>query len=257
MIIPKIIHYCWFGGNEKPAVVKKCIESWKKVCPNWEIREWNEENFDVNVVPYMKEAYDVKKWAFVSDIARLLVIYQYGGVYLDTDVELLESIDVWTEKDAFFIFESNRNIASGLGFGAEKGHKAIKAMLNYYEGKHFIINGKAKLIPCPAGNTNALVSEYKNFERNGLTQYFDGIQVLSYSDYSQKAFHYGTATWVENKEIRKSTYKETRLKLILRDYRAFKIIEKCFGKKVVDIYTFIAYDLMEMGIWYYFKRIFF
>lgn len=78
-MIPKIIHYCWFGGNEKPDIVRMCIESWKKFCPDWEIREWNETNFDVSVVPYMKEAYEMKKWAFVSDIARLLIIYQSGG----------------------------------------------------------------------------------------------------------------------------------------------------------------------------------
>lgn len=78
-MIPKIIHYCWFGGNEKPDIIKKCIESWKKFCPDWEIKEWNETNFDVNAVPYMKEAYEMKKWAFVSDIARLLIVYQSGG----------------------------------------------------------------------------------------------------------------------------------------------------------------------------------
>lgn len=81
-MIPKIIHYCWFGGNPKPEIVNRCIESWRKFCPDWEIREWNETNFDVNAVTYMKEAYDMKKWAFVSDIARLLIIYQSGGSIL-------------------------------------------------------------------------------------------------------------------------------------------------------------------------------
>lgn len=77
--IPKVIHYCWFGKNEKPDIVKKCIASWKKYCSDWEIKEWNEDNFDVTSIPYMKEAYEAKKWAFVSDVARLLIIYQSGG----------------------------------------------------------------------------------------------------------------------------------------------------------------------------------
>lgn len=78
-MIPKIIHYCWFGGNEKPDIVKRCIDSWYKFCPDWEIVEWNETNFDINAVPYMKEAYEQGKWAFVSDVARLLIVYQSGG----------------------------------------------------------------------------------------------------------------------------------------------------------------------------------
>lgn len=175
---------------------------------------------------------------------------------MDTDVELLEPLDAWMEQEAFFVFESSRNVASGLGFGAVREHNAVKAMLNFYEGKHFVINGKAKMIPCPAGNTDALVNEYKNFKRNGLTQEFDGIQILSSSDYSQKAVHHGTATWVDGYEKRKSPYKETKLKTILRDYKIFDFIEKYFGKKVVDIYTFTVYDLLEMGIGYYFRRIF-
>lgn len=94
-MIPKVIHYCWFGGKEKPELVKKCIDSWKKYCPDWEIYEWNETNFDISLVVYMKEAYEMKKWAFVSDVARLMIIYLNGGVYLDTDVELTGSIETW------------------------------------------------------------------------------------------------------------------------------------------------------------------
>ena len=159
------------------------------------------------------------------------------------------------EQDAFFIFESNRNVASGLGFGAIRKHCAIKAMLDFYEGKHFVINGKAKLIPCPAGNTDALVNEYKNFKRNGQTQVVDGVQILSCSDYAQKAVHHGAATWVDGYVKKETKYKETKLKMYLRDYTTFEFIEKHFGKKVVTIYTFIAYDLLEMGIGYYLKRI--
>lgn len=254
-MIPKVIHYCWFGENKKPDIVIKCIESWKKFCPDWEIHEWNENNFDVLSVPYMKEAYEKKKWAFVSDVARLLIIYQSGGVYLDTDVELLNSIEPWINNEAFYIFESSRNISTGLGFGAVKGHDSVKAMLDYYEGKHFVINGKTKMIPCPAGNTESLASRYFDFKRNGCTQQIGYVRVLSYSDYSLRAKHHGFATWVEGPIVGKKPYKETKLKMYLRDNRAFEFVEKKLGKRITNVYTFFVYDFLEMGIRYYLKRL--
>ena len=87
--IPKVIHYCWFGGNPKSEIILKCISSWKKFCPEYQIVEWNEQNFDVNAIPFMRDAYRAKKWAFVSDVARLKILYEHGGIYMDTDVELL------------------------------------------------------------------------------------------------------------------------------------------------------------------------
>lgn len=92
-MIPKIIHYCWFGGKEKPESAQKCIRSWKKFFPDYEIKEWNESNFDVNMIPYTKAAYEAKKYAFVSDFARFWVLYHYGGVYFDTDVEVIRNMD--------------------------------------------------------------------------------------------------------------------------------------------------------------------
>ena len=119
MKIPKVIHYCWFGGNPKPKLVQKCIHSWKKYCPDYEIIEWNESNFDISSCPlYVRQAYDVKKWAFVSDYARLKIIHTCGGIYLDTDVELIKSLDSLLEYNAFFGFEDGKYVATGLGFGA-------------------------------------------------------------------------------------------------------------------------------------------
>ena len=106
--IPKVIHYFWFGNNPKPKIVKKCIASWKKVCPDYEIKEWNESNFDVNICDYTREAYEAKMWGFVSDYARLWVIYRYGGFYLDTDVELIRSLDTLRQNKTFFASDSLR-----------------------------------------------------------------------------------------------------------------------------------------------------
>ena len=91
--IPKVIHYCWFGGHEKPKLINKCLETWKRYLKDYEIMEWNEENFNIDICSFTKEAYEDKKWAFVSDYCRLWVLYNYGGIYLDTDIEILKPLD--------------------------------------------------------------------------------------------------------------------------------------------------------------------
>lgn len=98
-MIEKVIHYCWFGGAEKNEIILTCIESWKKFCPDYKIIEWNENNFDINMCDFIKEAYENKKWVFVSDFVRLYVLYNYGGIYLDTDVELMDSLDEWENSN--------------------------------------------------------------------------------------------------------------------------------------------------------------
>ena len=155
-MIPKIIHYCWVGNAPKPKSVLYCIESWKKFCPDYEIREWNESNYDFTKNKYMKQAYEAKKWGFVPDYARLDIIYEYGGIYLDTDVELIKNLDNFLENPAFLAYQDSKYIATGLGFGAEKGNKIIKCMLDDYKNCHFCINGEMDLTPCPVRNTNVI-----------------------------------------------------------------------------------------------------
>ena len=132
----KKIHYCWFGGNQKPEIVQKCINSWKEKCPNYEIVEWNENNFDINSCDYVREAYNAKKWAFVSDYCRFWVLYNYGGIYLDTDVELIKSID--NLPDAFVGFENQTTVASGLIRGALPNDEICRLMLESYRIDHFL-----------------------------------------------------------------------------------------------------------------------
>lgn len=257
-MIPKKIHYCWFGGNPKPEIIETCIASWHAFCPDWEIVEWNESNYDVSAYPYMQEAYEAKKWAFVSDVARLDIVAKHGGVYLDTDVELLAPIDELVQQDAFYIFETERNIATGLGFGAAAGHPTVTAMLRYYEGRSFLKNGKPDLTPCPANNTEMLLTVCPSLVRNGCHQVAGDVLVLSQGDYSRLMKHYGTASWTDNPNLdqkRQHVYKDTRLKRFLRQPKRFDFIEKNFGRKAVKIYTFLVYDLMEMGIGFYLKRV--
>jgi len=135
--IPKVIHYCWFGGNPLTEMSIKCIESWKKYCPDYEIIEWNENNFDININAYTKEAYENKKWAFVSDVARLYALVNVGGIYMDTDVELTKPLDGLLKHEAFSGFESETRIPTGI-MGCMKGQKLFVELLNYYNDKHFI-----------------------------------------------------------------------------------------------------------------------
>ena len=143
-MIPKTIHYCWFGGKEKPKSVQRCIDSWRKYCPDYTIKEWNEENYDVNALPYTRDAYEAGRYAFVSDVARFQVLYQEGGVYFDTDVEVIRPIDRLVERGAFMGWEradalGNVHVAPGLGLAAPKGFLLYKevldgfAKLSYYQ----------------------------------------------------------------------------------------------------------------------------
>lgn len=160
-MIPKKIHYCWFGRGEKPKLAEKCIASWKKYCPGYEIIQWNEDNFDVNLNAYTKWCYENKKYAFLSDYVRLWVVYQHGGLYFDTDVELLRRPDFLLKNEAFFGFETvgknasdlQGSVATGLGFGSIAKGLALKTMLEEYDQ---LLDGKHGTMMCPALNTSAL-----------------------------------------------------------------------------------------------------
>lgn len=136
-MIPKKIHYCWFGGNPLPELAQKCIESWQKFCPDYEIIEWNESNFDIEAYPYAKEAYDAKKWAFVSDVARLHALVTQGGIYMDTDVEVLRPLDDLLEYEAFSGFESYECIQTGI-MASTQNQALFKEFLNEYDNIHFL-----------------------------------------------------------------------------------------------------------------------
>ena len=136
-MIPKKIHYCWFGGNPLPEDAKRYIESWKKYCSDYEIKEWNEGNFDLDRYPYVREAYDNRKFAFVSDVARLYALYTEGGIYMDTDVEVLKPLDEFLKYDGVSGFESSTQIPTGL-MASRDLHPLVKEWLDEYEGIHFV-----------------------------------------------------------------------------------------------------------------------
>lgn len=134
-MIPKIIHYCWFGGKPLPKYAKKNIESWEKFFPDYEIKEWNEDNFNINIIPYTRNAYEQKKYAFVSDFARYWILYHFGGLYFDTDVEVIKSFEDIIKQGPFLGIEKDRNLISvnpGLGMGALKWMEFYKKMVEFY-----------------------------------------------------------------------------------------------------------------------------
>ncbi len=207
-MIPKIIHYCWFGGNPLPELAIKCIESWKKYLPDYEIKEWNESNFDINCCAYVREAYEAKKWAFVSDYARFWILYQYGGLYFDTDVELIKSIDdlivkgafmgcePWNAAPALSDIKTKEAANPGLGLAAAPGLGLYKEVLDDYECDHFTITEKG-------GPPTVVERMTKILLRHGLKddndiQFIEGIYIYPSEYFCPLDYGTGQMTITEN-----------------------------------------------------------
>ena len=168
-MLPKVIHYCWFGRKPLPESALRCISSWKRYLPDYQIMEWNEENFDVDSIPYTSEAYSVGKYAFVSDYARLWVLYRYGGLYFDVDVELIAGIDDIVSRGSFMAYEHGYMIAPGLGLGLESGMPLLKRLLSEYESLHFLKDGQMLM-------SKTIVNIVTDMLRPlGIERYADGI----------------------------------------------------------------------------------
>lgn len=175
-MIPKIIHYCWFGRNPLPPLAQKCIASWKRYLPDYEIKEWNEDNFDVNALAYTKEAYEAKKYAFVSDVARLHAMVTYGGIYMDTDVEVLRSLDCFLENDAFSGFEDDTRISTGI-MACKAGFHLFKEFLEEYSNVHFKLDDGSFDITTNVSRITRKCTE-KGFIPNNKAQIIDGFKLF-------------------------------------------------------------------------------
>lgn len=192
-MIPKIIHYCWFGQKDKPEDVLNAISSWKKFCPDYQLKEWNESNFDIHFSPYVEEAYKNKKWAFVSDVARLYALSMEGGIYMDTDVEVVCSLDDLLNNKGFLGFEGNDWIATSI-IGVEPQNKMIKQFLKEYEIYSFVKEDGTLLQTTNVERlTRLLVSQY-DLELNGKLQQCGDFQIyptdyFSPYDYIQGKLH--------------------------------------------------------------------
>lgn len=182
-MIPKKIHYCWFGGNPLPLLAQKCIESWKKYLPDYEIIEWNESNYNVHKIPYISQAYKAKKYAFVSDYARVDILNEHGGVYFDTDVEVLKDLSPILNKGQFLGIEAPGAIANGLGMAAEKGDAILVEILESYSKENFVN-------PDGTYNLKTVVTRVSDIFRNyGFTDDADHVQeIANYNIYPAEYF---------------------------------------------------------------------
>ena len=235
-MIPKKIHYCWFGRKPKPSLALRCIESWKKHCPDYEIIEWNEDNFNVEECAFCREAYDAQKWAFVTDYARLSVVYRFGGIYLDTDVEVIRNLDTLLDNDCFLGIEQslqNFAVATGLGFGAVSGHRVLKDLIDEYKKRSF------DLILCPEFDTPII--ERHGYVRQNRTQNLEDIVIYSTEFFCPKDYesgkitltdqtytiHHFAASWVDERQKRE-------FKKYKRRERRNLFIISIIGKKNYD-----------------------
>ena len=210
-MIPKKIHYCWFGGNPLPDDIKRYIDSWKKYCPDYEIVEWNEKNFDIKRVNYVEQAYNAKKWAFITDYVRLYVLYNYGGIYMDTDVEVLKPLDQLLSLKGFSGFENDTSIPTGI-MAAEKGLPLIKNLMNEYDNANFIKeNGDLDLTT----NVTRITSYFKSrgFKWNNSKQIIEDFTIFPKDYFCPKDYrtlelvitkntytiHHFASSWITNK----------------------------------------------------------
>ena len=188
--IPKKIHYCWFGNGEMADKDKKCIESWHKFCPDYEIIKWDESNYDISKNKYMQQAYNEKKWGFVPDFARLDIIYNEGGIYLDTDVEVIRNIDELLVNEAFMGFESGKYVNPGSGFGAIKKCKEIKELLKIYNNIDFYnSDGSINLTPSPILHTKFLINQ--GLKANNEMQIINGLKIYPTEYFSPMDYETG------------------------------------------------------------------
>lgn len=231
-MIPKIIHYVWFGKKEKPDDIKRCMRTWKKKLPDYKFIEWNEDNFDIESHHYVKEAHKAKKWAYMSDYVRAKAIYDMGGIYLDTDVLVLESLDSLRSNRAFVGFE-NPTYPFTAVFGAEKGHPFVKDILDMYDNTEFEYDSNNEMKEVNTKTVSEiLVRNYDCLRNNEYQELKDGLvvypdTVLCNPSGESKTIHIFTGTWIEAKKpLKRNLVKFVRLRLTTR-FRA-EIYRKYF-----------------------------
>ena len=259
-----MIHYCWFGNGEKSKLVKDCIESWKAVYPDYKLIEWNETNFDIDCLQYIKDAYADKKWAFVSDYARLHIIYHNGGVYLDTDVLMKQNcLDEWCKHSCWFASDNIRSINTGMGFGAEKGHHIVGALMDAY--KDYIYPNGTNV----QRDTLILEKILPNWVKSNENQVIDDVLIVGMNGYGRYAQHLYACSWVDDIskqkfEVPKPLTKWQQFKCDfkwnlhqkLRNPKVLAWMEKRRGTLIEKIYTTIFFGMLDTGIWHYIKLLF-
>lgn len=228
--IPKIIHYCWFGRGEKPKIVNQCIESWKVIMPDYEISEWNEDNFDISCNEFVRDAYVAKKYAFVSDYVRVYALNRYGGIYLDTDVRTFRNFDEFLKEDSFWGFEEKRFVATST-IGAAKDNKIIKMFLDSYEDKKFQIENGQGIALTNVRVVSEILSDL-GYKMDGTKQRIEGLGTIYPQEYFSPydyincvdtstnktvAIHYFYKSWIPHNVRLKEAIKKVLVNFIGRE----------------------------------------
>ena len=235
MAIPKIIHYVWVGGKEKPKNIQLCMKTWKKHLGAYKIMEWNESNFDIQSNRFVRQAYEQKKWAYVSDYIRAYAVYHYGGIYLDTDVIVMDDLSSFLENKAFVGFENPQYPFTAV-FGAEKGHPFVKDMLDYYDDIDFEFDAKDQMAKVNTKTVSDILVEKYHCKVNNRQQLLDtGIMVypddvLCNPSEKSSTIHIFTGTWMEGKSELKRKL-ATFLKVHIRGPKSLKLyqlVQKAF-----------------------------
>lgn len=261
-MIPKRIHYCWFGRNPLPKLAKKCIKSWKKYCKGYEIIEWNEDNFNIEEAPlYVRQAYEAKKWAFVTDYVRLYAMVKHGGIYMDTDVEVIKPLDKFLTHKAFSGFEDDVNIPTGI-MGCEKGFPLFSELLYYYDGAKFI-NDDGSLNMTTNVDIITRMCKQKGFQQNGQFQNIEGF-VLYPREYfcpaspkeidvtkseNTVAIHWFAGSWLDDKSkaIKEERIRNHKIRKRNRLKKKIKRFPKEIVKKILgeEIYNTVKSQLID------------
>lgn len=245
MGIPKIIHYCWFGKGKKNKLIQNCIESWKKYMPDYEVKEWNEENFDVNSNEYVKEAYNMKKYAFVSDYVRLKALHEFGGIYFDTDIEVLKNFDtILTNKD-IYCFEMPDQIMTGVMISQKKSGIIFEYLKHYDKLKFKNEDGTPNLIPNTKFFTSLLIS--KGLVLNNKRQIIENNIEIFPNEYfcaydmqncrfeitkNTYTVHHYTGSWNDGKKKVRKNIKRFFSKILGKKlYEKIRLIKKKIIKK--------------------------
>lgn len=248
MAIPKKIHYCWFGGNPLPKLAKKCIKSWKKYCKDYEIVEWNENTFDLSSAPlYVRQAYEAKKWAFVSDYVRLYAMVTQGGIYMDTDVEVIKKIDDFLINQAFSGFENEKEIPTGI-MACEKDFPLFCEFLRYYDTATFIKEDGSYNLTTNVTIMTEICLKY-GLQQNNTLQCVEGLTLYPKDYFCPKSYvtekinktkntvtiHHFSASWRPNEQIEAAKARRKQLKLVNRKHfwktLPNRIIMAILGKK--------------------------
>ena len=240
-MIPKIIHYCWFSGDKYPKLVKKCLKSWKKIIPDYEFRLWDSNSFDFNSIPFVKQAYENKKWAFVSDYIRFYALYHFGGIYLDSDVLIQSRFDDWHNYSFFTGIETRNKEYKNFWLeaaiiGSTAGNDIVREIMKFYENTNFINpDGSFNIIPAPDIFTDIFMRFYP-WERKQGNSMFGDIRIfdnnsITNSNYplnkEVKLYHCNNCSWIPTEEWRGSLYKYCRKHDLMLYYHFLeKIINK-------------------------------